>query len=394
MGPGSWLAEGRHGGRKSDTVHPFPGGDVPTRPRFPLEDESSASFAVDWHLTEHREQPTLDVMRWLALLLGHLIGCTPGLPSQDLPSAGEGGALHGAILLPLTVRSTAGLLGHVWSPATRRVDTMRRAVDGPTEKDVTRQHVEVLMSIDLVANLGVQQQGVGASVSGQHRTDVAYSVDITGYETLAARPSGYRSDSACCVNGVVTSTCEWGYVGRVLRGSGKLRYLRRLQGNASANLGPVLQAGGGARYELLDETTFEDAFFAFVPEPLDALCERLEPGQEMVTLKVPPPDNCRCRVYRADTAGSKSALTGYYPSAEACFSAAASICQSETGKVVACPATFHASDGSVTSRDFATGNGAISPTTGAPAAAPVSPPLAPEPAVAPAAAPPAPAAPR
>jgi hypothetical protein len=232
---------------------------------------------------------------------------------------------------------------------------MRRVVEGPTERDATRQHVEVLMSMDFVANVGVEHQGIGAGVSGQHRTDVAYSVDITGYETLAARPSGYRADSACCVNGVVTSTCEWGYVGRVLRGSGKLRYLRRLHEEASANLGPVLKAAGGARYELVDETTFDDAFFAFVPEPLDALCERLEPGQEMQAFKVAPPDNCRLRVYRADAAGSQSALTAYYPSAEACFSAASSFCEGQPGRVVSCPATFHAPDGSVASRDFATG---------------------------------------
>jgi hypothetical protein len=279
------------------------------------------------------------------------------------------------VLLPLTVRSTTGLLGHVWSPSTRRIDTMRRVVEGTSERDATRQHVEVLMSMDFVANVGVEYQGVGARVSGQHRTDIAYSVDITGYETLAARPSGYRPDSACCVNGVVTSTCEWGYVGRVLRGSGKLRYLRRLQGEASANLGPVLKAGGGARYELVDETTFEDAFFAFVPEPLDALCERLEPGQEMMAFKVAPPDNCRLRIYRADVAGSKPALTAYLPSAEACFSAAMSLCGSEPGKVVSCPATFQATDGSIISHDFSTGQRSLvaAPAdTAAPAAAPAS----------------------
>lgn len=302
---------------------------------------------------------------------------------QELPSAGEGGALHGAILLPLTVRSTSGLLGHVWSPATRRVDPLRRVVEGPAERDATRQHVDVMMSMDLVANVGVEHQGVGAGVSGQHRTDVAYSVDITGYETLTPRPSGYRPDSACCVNGVVTSTCEWGYVGRVLRGSGKLRYLRRLQGDASASLGPVLRAGGGARYELVDETTFEDAFFAFVPEPLDALCERLEPEQEMTAVTVAAPDNCRCRVYRADQPGSKAALNGYYPSAEACFSAAASVCQSEPGKVVSCPATFHGPDGSVASRDFATGERSLVPATApmpsAPATAAPETPTAPAP---------------
>jgi hypothetical protein len=278
-------------------------------------------------------------MRSAALLAGISIGCSPGLPAQDLPSAGEGGALHGAVLLPLTVRSTSGLLGHVWSPATRRIDTMRRAVEGPTERVAT--------------------QGIGAGVSGEHKTDVAYSVDITGYETLAARPAGYRPDSACCVSGVVTSVCEWGYVGRVLRGSGKLRYLRRLQGEASANLGPVLKAGGGARYELVDETTFEDAFFAFVPEPLDALCESLEPGQEMMAFKVAPSDNCRLRIYRADVPGSKAALTAYLPSAEACFSVAMSLCESEPGKVVSCPATFRAPDGSIVSQDFATGGSSL-----------------------------------
>jgi hypothetical protein len=328
-------------------------------------------------LTVLGEQPTLSSMRSAALLASISIGCSPGLPAQDLPSAGEGGALHGAVLLPLTVRSTGGLLGHVWSPATRRIDTMRRAVEGPTERDATRQHVEVLMSMDFVANIGVATQGIGAGVSGQHKTDVAYSVDITGYETLAARPAGYRPDSACCVSGVVTSVCEWGYVGRVLRGSGKLRYLRRLQGEASANLGPVLTAGGGARYELVDETTFEDAFFAFVPEPLDALCESLEPGQEMMAFKVAAPDNCKVRVYRADGAGSKPALTAYLPTAEACFAAALSVCQGESGKVVSCPATFQAVDGSIVTQDFAErGRSLVAEpavtTPGAPAQSPAS----------------------
>jgi hypothetical protein len=332
-------------------------------------------------------------MRSLALLAGVSVGCAPGLPSQELPSAGEGGALHGAVLLPLTVRSTSGLLGHVWSPATRRVDTMRRVVEGPTERDATRQHVEVLMSMDFVANVGVETQGIGAGVSGQHKTDVAYSVDITGYETLAARPDGYRAESACCVNGVVTSVCEWGYVGRVLRGSGKLRYLRRLQGDVSANLGPVLKAGGGARYELVDETTFEDAFFAFVPEPLDALCERLEPGQEMMAFKVAPPDNCKVRVYRADGAGSKPALTAYLPTPDACFSAAMSVCGSQPGKVISCPATFHAPDGSIASQDFATGErsaggATVTPSPAGTAAAAAA--SSASPAVAPSAAPPAP----
>jgi hypothetical protein len=267
---------------------------------------------------------------------------------------------------------------------------MRRVVEGPTERDATRQHVEVLMSMDFVANVGAEAQGIGAGVSGQHQTDVAYSVDITGYESLAARPDGYRADSACCVNGVVTSVCEWGYVGRVLRGSGKLRYLRRLQGEASANLGPVLKAGGGARYELVDETTFEDAFFAFVPEPLDALCERLEPGQEMMAFKVAPPDNCKVRVYRADGAGSKPALTAYLPTAEACFSAATSICGSEPGKVVSCPATFHATDGTIASHDFATGerSPAAAPVTAPPAATPAAAAVPASPASAPSAAPP------
>jgi hypothetical protein len=334
------------------------------------------------------ERSTLASMRFAVLFAGVSIGCAPGLPSQELPSAGEGGALHGAVLLPLTVRSTNGLLGHVWSPATRRVDTMRRVVEGPTERDATRQHVDVLMSMDFVANVGVETHGVGASVSGQHKTDVAYSVDITGYETLAARPSGYRPDSACCVNGVVTSVCEWGYVGRVLRGSGKLRYLRRLQGEASANLGPVLEASGGARYELVDETTFEDAFFAFVPEPLDALCERLEPGQEMMAFKVAAADNCKVRAYRADGAGSKPALSAYLPTAEACFSAARSVCESEPGKVVSCPATFHGPDGTIASHDFATGERS-SVAAPVPAPAPAAPTPPPSATAAPASPPPA-----
>src|SRR5690349_11079630 len=162
------------------------------------------------------------VSRYVLLAAALLGACSPLAHSSELPAESGAGVLHGAVLLPLTVRSTEGLLGHVWSSETRHVEPTRRVLSGKVRSDRTRQHVEVLTSAAYVASLGATSGLVGASASGEHRTDIAYSVDITGYETLEPQPDGYVSGSACCVNGVVTGACESGYVGRVLRGSGKL----------------------------------------------------------------------------------------------------------------------------------------------------------------------------
>lgn len=223
---------------------------------------------------------------------------------------------------------------------------------GAGRHEETRQHVEVLRSVDLLANLGIAEAGIGAEASLRRRTDVAYSVDITGYETLEPEVKNYAADSGCCVDGRVTKACEGGYVDRVLRGSGKLRYLRRLEGSASASVGPVLTARGGARYELLDETTFVDAFFAFVPERLDGLCGRLAPDQEIAPIQVFATENCLVRVY---TTGGRSerVQASYYPSADACWTAAARACSDPSTSVVACPVTYRQSDGSLVVRDLA-----------------------------------------
>jgi hypothetical protein len=227
-------------------------------------------------------------------------------------------------------------------------------LSGTPAQDSTHQHVEVLVNESVVASFGVEQPNVGASVAAQDRTDIAYSVDITGYETLAAAPNRYLAGSGCCVNGVVARACESGYVGRLLRGSGRLRYLRRLGAEARARVGPVLSAGGGARYELIDETTFVDAFFAFVPEPLESLCTALRPEQELAAFKVVAADNCRVRAYTSKRGGSKLIQSAYFPSAESCFRAAARACADEP-EVHSCPASYHTSDGSVSTRDLVTG---------------------------------------
>lgn len=286
------------------------------------------------------------------LMLVGATGCGPALSASDLPAENEGGTLSGAVLLPLTSRSSEGLLGNVWSPQSHRVESSRHVLTGAARHEETRQHVEVLRSVDLLASLGIAAAGIGAKGALKHHTDVAYSVDITGYETLSSDAKSYASDSGCCVDGRVSKACEGGYVGRLLRGSGKLKYLRRLEGNASANAGPVLSALGGARYELLDETTFVDAFFAFVPERLDELCGRISPEQEMAPIQVAAPENCIVRLYTA-TSGSHRAHATYYPTADACWTASAAVCTDPAKTVVACPVTYRQTDGTVTVRDLA-----------------------------------------
>ncbi len=285
-----------------------------------------------------------------AILALPLWGCAPATPHSDLPVSGESAVLHGAVLLPLTVRSSVGLLGHVWSDEERRVERSRLVLKGKPRRDETRQHVEVLGGATLLAKVGAGYSAVEASASAEQRTDVAYSVDITSYETLDPDPSAYLTDSSCCLGGQVAAACESGYVGRVLRGSGKLRYLRRLTAEASVGVGPVLHASGGESYELLDETTFVDAFFAFNPEPLDSLCSSLSPEQEMGTFQVNAAANCSVRLYTAGQ-GSKLVHNTYYPSADACLRAAERIC-AQGKEVVSCPTTYRAGDGNVTTRDL------------------------------------------
>ncbi len=283
-----------------------------------------------------------------------LSACAPATPANELPPSVDSAVLHGAVLLPLTVRSSVGLLGHVWSDEERRVERSRLVLKGTPRRDETHQHVDVLTSAKFMASLGGGYSVVEASASAEQRTDAAYSVDITSYETIDPEPSAYLTDSSCCMGGQVASACESGYVSRVLRGSGKIRYLRRLSAEASVSAGPVLHASGGERYELLDEMTFDDAFFAFTPEPLDALCSSLTPEQEMAAFQIAAAENCAVRLYTADGQASRLAHNTYYPSAEACWVAAERICAQQK-EAVTCPATFRAADGKVTTRDFAAG---------------------------------------
>jgi hypothetical protein len=290
------------------------------------------------------------VLRVLPLGAVAHVGACAIIPAATLPAPQTDGLLKDAVLLSLTTRSTDGLLGRAWSTERRRPDPVRRVVEGEPRHEVTHQHIEVLRRVDMLAQVGALGPGFGVSASGSAQTDVAYSVDITGYDTLDAQPSAYGTASGCCVNGTVAAACDGGYVRRALRGSGRLRFLRRLSAGASASAGPVLRAEGGASYELLDETTFEDAYFALFVEPLVDVCAHVAPDQEISPIRVVASDNCTVRIY--STAGTQRARSSYYPSADACWIASERACAEAAEPLVACPATFHEGDGSVVVRDL------------------------------------------
>jgi hypothetical protein len=118
---------------------------------------------------------------------------------------------------------------------------------------------------------------------------------------------------------------------------------------------------------LVDETSFSDAFFAFVPEPLADLCAHLAPEAEIAPIHVVASDNCLIRVYTARGGPSQLAHATYYPNAEACWAAAEHFCSTQKERVVACPATFRDADGALAVHDFGSGVAATRAAASAPA---------------------------
>lgn len=261
-------------------------------------------------------------------------------PPPTIPDD-NGGPLSNVILLPLTTRSTDALLGHAWDVETDLPDPLRAVLTGAVTVTATEQHVmffrDTSARAELDATVGIANAGVWAA----QVTHVLYDVQITQLATFSAGSQRYNADSGCCLQGNPTESCESGYVYRLLRGTGTIRLLQRIEGEASVALKEVVMARGGGRYRVMDESTFNDAYFGLELSPLQSVCRTLTPEQEMAPLRLLASPNCTVNRYGA--LGEKESLARQLPSEDLCLNVAQRYC-SELSGVIACRVRFGTTD--------------------------------------------------
>ncbi len=269
--------------------------------------------------------------------------CTCGGPQKPALAIPDdnGGPLSNVILLPLTTRATDGLLGHAWDVETDLADPLRLVLNGTVVVTSTEQHVmffrDTSTRAELDATVGIANAGVWAS----RVTHVLYDVQITSLATLATGTQRYNADSGCCLQGNPTESCASGYVYRLMRGSGTIRLLQHVEGEAALNFKEVVMARGGGKYRVVDESTFNDAYFGLELSPLQSVCRTLTPEQEIAPLKLLASPNCT--INRFSGLGEKETLARQLPSEELCFSVARHYC-SELAGVMACRVRFGTAD--------------------------------------------------
>lgn len=269
-------------------------------------------------------------------LLPALLGCTPGMqPSLPDPNADVG--LGDIALLVWTTRSSSGLLGHVYDGESGKIDAHRKVVEGTAHSTPTDQHLVVVSAQTLSAEGEVGTVGIAANAKLSHATHVAYDVRVSGYLELFAEDSKYLPGCGCCQGGGVSETCGDRYVTRLIRGSGKVQHLQKLETSAGVEASELVRARGGTSYRRLNETEFKDAFFAYQLEPLSSLCSRLSPDEELETMAIKAPNNCWVQAHLED--GNRESRAWHVPDAMLCRKLAEHHCRKQAS-MAACTASF------------------------------------------------------
>jgi hypothetical protein len=267
-------------------------------------------------------------------------GCTaPATPVLPDPDTDLG--LGEVVLLAWTTRSPEGLLGHAMEPGTTRVDPHRKAVSGEPHWVETSQKMRIVVSHRVKAEVAAGQGPVGASAGVGRATHVAYDVHLTRYLELPPESLRYAAASGCCLEGHPTDACGERYVVRLMWGSGSVEYLQQIDANAEVSAAEIVHARGGTAYRRLNEMSFEDAFFAYEAAPLEGLCAKVAPEDEVAPLAVAAPPNCRVHAYRED--GTREAKAWRVPDEALCRKIADRTCR-DLRDVVACQVTFGAGD--------------------------------------------------
>ncbi len=275
---------------------------------------------------------------WFLMLVVGVGSCATVVPtSPTLPDPDTDPGLGDFAMMPWTRRNPDGLLGHVLSPGTSSINGAVRVVTPQARWSDADQHLTLVTARGSEAELegGASVLSVGGKLS--QVTHFAWDLKILGYLDLVEESMTYESTSNCCQAGVPAQSCGDWYVNRVMFGSGSVKLLRRLEVGASASAGQLLKARGGASFLVVNELQFERSFFGFGMAPLETLCSRVGPEQELTPLKVEAPDNCRIHAYLRD--GTRRDYSAHYPDHELCLRMARARCADSQG-AIDCRGTF------------------------------------------------------
>lgn len=266
------------------------------------------------------------------------VACGSATREPTLPDPDADLGLGNVVMMVWTTRDHEGLLGHALEPVdVYRVDPHRKVVEGEPRWVPTDQTLQVMVTRSVSAEVGAGHGVVSAQAQASSGSHIAYDVRITGYLELPPSSLHYAAASGCCLGGNASSSCGDEYVVRLMRGSGTVQYLQRLQGDVSVEATEILKARGGASFRKLSESTFRDAYFAYELVPLSVLCSRVAPEDEVEVLAVGAPDTCFLNVFHED--GSRESSAFKLPDEHLCREVSQRRCGAVKG-ALACQATF------------------------------------------------------
>ncbi len=271
-----------------------------------------------------------------AVLLLPVVGCSAMLPPV-LPEPDVDLGLGDVVLLTWTTRSPEGILGHAMTPEAIGVDPHRRVVDGKARWVETSQKMRFMFTRQRSVQGKVEAGVMGATASVGQATHIAYDVHLTRYLELPPDVLHYSAASGCCFDGQVTSSCGQWYVIRMMWGSGRVQYLQQVDANASVSASDLLRAQGGTTYRRLNETSFDQSFFAYEAVPLADFCASVQPEEELPTLSVRAPKNCWALAQRSD--GTSAAGAWHLSDERSCREVVRNLCSS-TNDLMSCHMTF------------------------------------------------------
>jgi hypothetical protein len=267
------------------------------------------------------------------LLLGSCAATTP--PVGSAPTEGRG-PLRNVVLLPLTTRSLDSLLGHGLQDDGVTPDRSCKVLRATPRLSETSQRLTVIREASADAMVSAGYGPAQAQLDAGELTHLAYVVEITGYAEIG-QDAEYRPDSDCCFNGRVQKGCAHGYVERVVRGSGVIKYLKSARDEEALKAAEIFETRTGRRYRVLDEYRFEDAYFGFERGDIRRLCSVQPDSASFEPTTVAPSPNCSVMSY--DLQGSGRHLARFLPDLETCRTVGARFCR-ETEDCVRCIGSF------------------------------------------------------